>query len=221
MSVQPVATLAHSSVTAVRPLDLRPVRVFVAALLALLAGYMFLGRGFAHVGGGQLYVGEVVLALGIAATANAMWRLRLRPRMTPLTWLLVAFMILGALRTIPYLAQYRADALRDGSLWGYGLFALMVFVLADRDWLVGAMRTYGRVVPVFAVWLPISYWLFTLMSVGENPATPGSNIPLVFFKNQDMAVHSFGSLAALVLGMTYLDGRLGMLVRALVAIPLS
>ena len=40
--------------------DFGLVRVFLLALSALLAGYMFLGRGFAHLGRPPVYVGEVV-----------------------------------------------------------------------------------------------------------------------------------------------------------------
>ena len=60
-----------------RPSDLLTVRVFLVALAGLLAGYMFLGRGFAHVGMRPIFVGEVVLVLGLVATAYAIVRLRL------------------------------------------------------------------------------------------------------------------------------------------------
>ena len=64
-------------------------------------------------------------------------------------WLLLAFMVLGAARTVPYLGEYGVDALRDAVLWGYAFFALFIYVLADRTLILTALRTYGWVVPVF------------------------------------------------------------------------
>ena len=84
-----------------RPSDLLTVRVFLVALAGVLAGYMFLGRGFAHVGMRPIFVGEVVLVLGLLATGYAIVRLRLRPAPSPIVWLLLAFMVLGAARTVP------------------------------------------------------------------------------------------------------------------------
>src|SRR3954470_18469952 len=45
----------------------RMPRVFIAALGTLLAGYAFFGRSFAYLGAPPLYVGEIVLAIGILA----------------------------------------------------------------------------------------------------------------------------------------------------------
>src|SRR5450759_905246 len=50
-----------------KPTDLPVVRFFLLALGVLLTGYAFLGRGFAHLGVPPVYLGEVVLALGLAA----------------------------------------------------------------------------------------------------------------------------------------------------------
>ncbi|MEO7295119.1 MAG: O-antigen ligase domain-containing protein, partial [Candidatus Limnocylindria bacterium] len=104
------------------------VRVFLVALAGLLAGYMFLGRGFAHIGVRPIFVGEVVLVVGLIATAYAMVRLRLRPAPSRIVWLLLGFMLLGLARTVPYLGTYGVDALRDAVLWGYAVFDLMIYV---------------------------------------------------------------------------------------------
>lgn len=101
---------------------------------------MFLGRGFAHLNIGPVYVGDLILLLGVAAAAFVAIRARVR---APVTWtvaLLIAFAALGALRTLPYLGPFGLDALRDGVLWGYAAFALIVYLLADRRLVLSAFR---------------------------------------------------------------------------------
>jgi len=88
-----------------RPVNHRVVRAFLVALAALLVGYMFLGRGFAHLGRPPIYVGEFVLLVGLVATTVAFVRLRLPLRFSPVVWLLLGFMVLGLARTVPYLGQ--------------------------------------------------------------------------------------------------------------------
>jgi len=196
------------------------VRIFAVALGGLLVGYMFLGRGFAHVSIGGVYVGEWVLLLGVVTAAFGAIRAGFR---APITWtvaLLLAFVALGALRTLPYLGTYGMDALRDGVLWGYAAFALIVYLLADRAFLLRAFRLYGWVVPVFALWLPISWNLFAAASADIDPSRPGSFIPLVFFKGGDMAVHTVGAIAFLVLGASAVWSTRTFLWRVVIALPL-
>ena len=178
---------------------------FVAGLYALvlgglLVGYMFLGRGFAHIAIGPIYVGDVVLIVGVLAAAYVAVRAGLRP---PIGWtigLLVAFAAIGALRTFPFFGTYGIAALRDGVLWAYAAFALTVYVVADRRLVLGAFRAYGWMVPIFALWLPICWTLFRILSADIDPQRPGSLIPLVFFKGGDMAIHVVGAIAFLVVG---------------------
>ena len=204
-----------------RPYDLVAVRVFLLALAILLAGYMFMGRGFAHLGMRPIYVGEVVLFLGLLCTGIAVVRLRLRFAPSKIVWLLLGFMALGAARTVPYLGVNGVDALRDAVLWGYAVFALMIYVLADRPLILGAFRLYGWVVPVFALWLPISWNIFVIAYQGLDPNKLGSFHPLVFFKSGDMAVHVAGSIAFLVLGTGTVAIARRFLWRVVIALPLT
>ena len=195
-------------------------RIFLVALGVLLAGYMFLGRGFAHIGIGPIYVGDVILLLGVVTGAFVTIRAGVR---APITWtvaLLLAFVALGALRTVPYLGTHGLDALRDGVLWGYAGFALIVYVLVDREVLLRALRLYGWVVPIFALWLPISWNLFAAASADIDPSRPGSFVPLVFFKGGDMAVHAVGVIAFLVLGVSAVWSARTFLWRVAIAVPL-
>jgi hypothetical protein len=195
-------------------------RIFLVALGILLAGYMFLGRGFAHIGIGPIYVGDWVLVLGVAVAAFFIIREGVR---APITWivaLLVAFVALGAVRTLPYIGTYGLNALRDGVLWGYAGFALIVYLLVDREVLLRALRLYGWVVPIFALWLPISWNLFAAASADIDPKRPGSFVPLVFFKGGDMAVHTVGAIAFLVLMTTATWSPRMFLWRVVIAVPL-
>lgn len=181
----------------VRPVDAWVVRLFFIALAILLVGYMFMGRGFAHVGFGPVYVGEVGLGIGLLATVWAVARFGLDTRPPAVLWLLVAFIALGAVRTVPYLAEYGLDALRDAVLWGYALFALFLYVLVDRGVLRRGMEFYAWLVPLFAAWLPVSWTLFGILSADIDPTRPGEVVPLVFFKSGDMAVHIAGAIGSL------------------------
>jgi len=202
------------------PTALMTVRVFLVAFAILLAGYMFLGRGFAHLGQPPVYVGEVVLVLGLIAAAYAMVRLRLPLVRSRVVWLLLAFMALGVVRTVPYVGVYGFDSLRDGVIWGYAFFALIVYVLADRTLVLGSLRRYGWVVPVFAFWLPISWNIFAIEYQSIDLNKLGSFHPLVYFKSGDMAVHIAGSIAFLVLGTSAITTANMLVWRSLVAAPL-
>ncbi|HJX53295.1 MAG TPA: O-antigen ligase family protein, partial [Polyangia bacterium] len=194
--------------------------------------YAFLGRGFAHLGVPPVYLGEFVLALGLAATAWAAVRSHLQISRSWLAVLLVAFMALGLVRTVPYLRTYGADALRDGTLWGYGIFALILFVLLDRDWVLRLFKLYGFVAVAFLIWGPIAYFLFVNYTVQTSPGSfvfvnsvipnaPGSNVPILFFKAQDMAVQTAGAIAFLVVGTPLWRRARDFLWRMAAALPAS
>ncbi len=229
-TVSSAPEIAHPDT--VKPTDLRVVRVFLWALGALLMGYAFLGRGFAHLGLGPLYVGEIVLGLGLVATVVAAVRSRLQLSRSWLVILLGVFMLLGLIRTVPYIPTYGSDALRDATLWGYGFFALMLFVLLDREWLLRLFKLYGYMAVVFLFWGPVAYFLYVNYTVESSPGSfvfvnslipnaPGSDVPILFFKAQDMAVHTAGAIAFLVLGTPVISRVRDFLWRFGAALPAS
>jgi hypothetical protein len=223
LSLTPAGTAAtslSSNPPAPAATDLPFVRVFLAALGILLLGYMFMGRGFAHIGLPPLYIGEMVLALGLAVLAAAAIRFRGSLARWPIEWLLLAFVVLGAIRTIPYIPGYGLDALRDGTLWGYAFFALVISIVADRSVAIRSLAALVLIVPIFAVWLPISWNLFAAASRAIDVSRPGELIPLVFFKGGDMAVHVAAACAVLVLGTAPFRSRTEFLVRAAIGVPL-
>jgi len=213
-----------------KPTDLPVVRFFLLALGVLLAGYAFLGRGFAHLGVPPVYVGEIVLALGLAATAFAAVRGRLQLSRSWLVVLLIVFMVLGLIRTVPYIPTYGVDALRDGTVWGYGVFALILFALLDRDWVLRLFKLYGYMAVAFLFWAPVAYFIFVNYTVQTAPGSfvfvnsiipnaPGSDVPILFFKAQDIAVQTAGAIAFLVLGTPIIRRARDFLWRVGVALP--
>jgi len=194
--------------------------IYGAVLGLLLLGYMFMGRGFAHIGIGPIFIGDVVLLVGIAAVGLFLLRSRAWP---PFSWtaaLILGFVVLGVARTVPFLPTYGLDALRDGVLWGYAAFAFIVYVLADRRFVFASFRAYGWVVAAFALWLPISWNLFRYFSAGIDPNRPAEFVPLVFFKGGDMAIHTVGAIAFLVLGAPPARSAWALAWRTVLFIPL-
>ena len=177
--------------------DLR--KLFLGSLGTLLVGYAFFGRGLAHVGMPPIYVGEMVLGLALLTIISRLDRLKLGP----VEWLLIAFMGLGLLRTIPYYGTYGLDAPRDAVLWGYGIFAIAVpLALTPNSNLEGVLKNYQRLVPFFLVWVSLA-----VLVVPSNalPPGPGSDISILGFKGGDMSVHLAGAAAFIALGL-YTEG---------------
>ena len=173
-------------------------RVFFACLGALLWGYAFLGRGFAYVGAPPVFVGELTLAVGLLAVA-AHRGLRL-PARAPALWLLAAFSVWGAARTLPFLSRYGVDALRDAVLWGYGAFTLLVAgLVAGPGAFARVVRYYRAWLPWFLLWVPV----VAVLVVYAGPVLPRtqSQVTVPTFKPGDTAVHLAGAAAFLLVGL--------------------
>lgn len=165
---------------------------FAAAAATLLTGYVFLDRGFAHLGRPPVYVGDAVLGLGAVLLLT-----RARPVMRPLHWLLVAFMAWGLLRTLPFLGTDGIDAVRDGALWIYGLYALAVAAVLDERTIGRAVAGYGRLVVPIVLWMPVG-----LVATHELASTAGAGVPLLQLKGGDAGVHLAGAAAFVLLGLS-------------------
>jgi hypothetical protein len=173
---------------------------FLAALGFLLIGYAFLGRGFAYLGFPPVFLGEVILFLGLlAALVGGGVK---RPFGCFLSWLLMGFASWGAIRTIPYLSTYGFDALRDGALWGYSVFALLVASFLPRSGLLSELpERYERWLPWFLFWTPTSIVLVRLAG-DVLPLMPGTDVKLLSVKPGDAAVHLAGAAVFLLVGLS-------------------
>jgi O-Antigen ligase len=191
-----------------------PSRATLVPLAALLVGYAFFGRPFAYVGVAPLYLGEIILALSLAAAlaTGALWL----PLRSPLAWLLLAFIAWGAVRTLPYIGTYGFDALRDAALWGYGLFALIVSGLLQRSgWFPRVPSFYGRFAFWFVLWAPLAIVVSARLS-DSLPVMPGSpDVPVFGLRSTDPPVHLVGAAAFILLGLGPVIPARGLLARQL------
>jgi hypothetical protein len=188
----------------------RIVEVFLVSLFWLLALFMFLGRGITHVPVGPVYIGDLVLLLSVPTLVLT----AARARFGAVHLLILAFMLWGAARTIPYLGQYGLDALRDGVIWGYALFALAVSTAVQPAHVRRVISGFRRLIPPFLVWAPISAVL-TLRFGQALPRVPGSDLPVIDFNPGDIGVH-MGAVAAFVLVGLYAWQRRAALAELLV-----
>lgn len=174
--------------------------IFLKALGIVLVGYALFGRGFAHIGfGGFLYVGEIVLGLGLLAVVLGGG---IGPALrSPIIYFLAAYMIWGALQTVPYLDDYGLDALRDAVTWGYAVFAFLVagFVLRLRMF-PKIVLAYGRFLPWVLLAVPMQIVLDRMMGVALF--VPGfSDLNLLTSRSGPLLVHMAGAGTFLLVGL--------------------
>ena len=176
-------------------------RVFLAALGIICVAYTLGDRGIAYVGFGQVFMGEMVLAMGVLAIVVSL------PgrKFGLLDALLVGFIALGAARTIPYIGQYGIDALRDGVSWGYAIFAVAVAGTFRAEWFPILVRVYRTLIPIMLVWFPIAV-VANVFAGSVIPHWPGSPVPIIWIKEGDAAVH-LASIGSFVLVGLYASGN--------------
>jgi hypothetical protein len=183
------------------------LRLWLVLAAITLTGYGFIGKGFAYLGRPPVYIGEIMLGVGLLAL---MVRGRVSSvRRSPLVMILAAFGVWGAARTVPYMSTYGLEALRDAALWGYGAFSLIVLALLSHgESLARIPRVYWRVFR----WLPFCAPVFSLVALlaGDSvPVIPGTQQPIFVFKGGDLAVHLAGAGVFMMLGLNTSGGRVG------------
>ena len=163
----------------------------------LLAGYALLGRTFARLNAGPVYIGEIALAVLLTTALahgdwGAVWR-------SWVTRLLVLFALWGAVRTAPFLSTYGLDALRDGAVWGYGAFSVAVAVLLIRHGsLAVVIRTYRKFGALFLPWLVL---LVAVRLLRWGGAVTQELLPEGSVKPGDVSVHLAGIACFVGLGL--------------------
>jgi O-antigen ligase len=183
-------------------------RWFTVALALLLGGYLFFNKSFAyiHVPGTPVFVGEIVLAIGIfdVLRVRSPWYLLLRG--SPILRVLLVFMALCTARLAVDLPVYGLDAVRDSSIWYYGLFAFLVAAAAVREptFVPRLLRWYRRVLPWYFVWAPIAVVLSQIDAL-SSVYVPGSDTPINTFRPNDIGVNLGVGIAFLWLGVDRMD----------------
>lgn len=174
-------------------------KLYLVSMGVLLIGYAIIGRGFAHLGARPIYVGEAALGLGILA---AVLGSRIRPVFrSPISWLVILFMFWGALRTLPFLGRYGLDSLRDGAIWGYGIFTILVAASILRTgWFERSIIAYRRVLPWAILSIPLLLLVVKVAGIRiPVPGTPG--VGLFDMRTGPMSVHLAGIAAFLALDL--------------------
>jgi hypothetical protein len=176
----------------------RLTALFLVLMPGLLLGYALLDRTFAYVGVYPIFVSEVVLLVAALHLVVARRQLRL----TWLHWLMVAFMTWGLLRTLPFVERDGINALRDGTLWAYGLFALALAAAIRPEHFPRITSIYGRAIPVFLVWAPVALLVARLYE-NQVPTIFGTNVSILALKSGDIGVHLAGIAAFFMVGLTW------------------
>jgi hypothetical protein len=198
-----------------RPSPLATPRHFVwftPALGLLLGGYLFFSKSFAylHVPGTPVFVGEIVLGIGIVEVlqVRSPWRHLLAT--APVLKVLALFMAVCSVRLARDLPVYKLDAVRDSSIWYYGIFAFVVAAAAVREptFVPRLLRWYRQALPWYFLWAPIALVLAQVDGLAAI-SVPGTDTPINSFRFNDIAVQLGLGLAFLWLGVDRLvaEGR--------------
>lgn len=172
---------------------------WLAAFAVCLMGYALFGRAFAYLGVPPLFIGEVMLVLGLGAVAIAR-----PPReliVSPSMGVAVVFMGWVAIRTVPYIGEYQFDAIRDAMVAGYILFAFVIAgLLTSRPERLPELLARYRVLVV--VLCAIAWALYLVFRINKDlfPTLPwADNVHVIENKPGDLLVHLAGISAFLVL----------------------
>lgn len=170
--------------------------------LFLLAGYALFGKGFAYLGVPPAFVGELGLLLAVAALLAGIYRPLL---LSPVTWLLVIFVLWGASCTLPYVSEYGFDALRDGAIWGYAIYSLAVAsVVLSLNAIDKTVFWYRRALPWMFIFLLIGQFMqmFANDFIPRWPWGPEGGVRIIAVKVGDLSVHLSGIFAFVMLGVS-------------------
>jgi O-Antigen ligase len=141
--------------------DHRDKQLFLVLLGPLLLIYATLARDGAHLGipltaSTGIYIGDLELLLGLALVmVDGSYRRWFQ--LPPLAWIWGVFFIWNAAQTLPYLSKYGLLALRDGAVWGYSLYAVIVYsqLLARPSGFVMLLNQFGRFARYYPFWIPL------------------------------------------------------------------
>ncbi len=196
MALMHEAPARRGSATTRRPFRMsRALLVcWMGVLSTSLLGYAVFGKGWAYVGVPPLYIGELVLLSGVVVLlACTPWWTMLEALSA---WPLLALMIWGTVRTLPYLSVHEIDAMRDAVIWGYGTFAFIVFgcLVAAPSMLPRLLSQYCRFTRIFVVCVPVVA-ILTMFMADTVPRWPSTDIPIAHAKAGDVLVHLGAILA--------------------------
>ena len=173
---------------------------YLLGLSVCLLGYALFGRAFAYLGVPPVFVGEVMLAVGLVLLVAT-------PERARGLWgppMVVGALLLGwvLFRTVPYVGRYGIDALRDAMVAGYFLYAVVVagLVLSRPERIPEVLARYRTLVVVVGT---LGWVLYLVYRINKDvfPAIPWApHVRVVENKPGDLVVHMAGITAFVVLG---------------------
>ena len=174
-------------------------RLSLIIIVTLLAGYALFDKGFAYVGYPPIFIGEI--ALGACLFLAVTGAFSFRVFRSPIAWVLILFGFWQFVRTVPYLGGGGLDAIRDSASYYYALFGILfaAAILRGRavEWVATA---YGKWVPWFLL-LSVPAIILTTKFRFLIPTHPGGDMPILWLKPGDMAVHLAGIAVFMILGL--------------------
>lgn len=183
-------------------LDVRSRRAgdtYLVFLGCVLLGYALFSRSFAYVGVPPLFIGEISLGVGLLTLFRSGGLGRWQAQ--PIAWLLACYIVLAAVRMVPYLGEHGLDAPRDAMQVFYAFFAVTAggLILAKPERLAWIVRHYN-VVAVACTFLLGSVYLIGKMGESSLPMLPWGNARIIEAKGGDMMVHLTGITLFVLMG---------------------
>jgi hypothetical protein len=170
---------------------------YFSALSLVLLGYALAGRGFAYLGVPPLFIGEIMLLVGVFVLfkIGVLGKLLNIPAFIPL----MMFMFWGLCRTVPYFDKYGKDTIRDAVIWGYGTYAFIVagLLISNPLRVQKLVINYRKFVFWFLLLCPVTTMVWDTCYT-FLPQWPISGVPIIEVKGGDMSVHLAGCFAYIV-----------------------
>lgn len=177
---------------------------YMRLLFCTLAGYAFLGKGFAYLGIPPLFIGEVALGLGLCVVLRSGCHLALLATVPSL--LLGALFTLVMTQAVVGIPAYGIDAIRDSVILLYSLFAFIAvaLILEKPERLRWTLLAYGRFAWVYGMIGGVIYVLSVYLANNVYDSGlyfPGTGIEMPFVRAGEAGPHLAGAAVFVLLGL--------------------
>jgi hypothetical protein len=171
---------------------------YLKLMSVVLFGYAVLGKPFAYIPVGPVYIGDAALFVGVCSLLgdSRAARAALTPALIPV-YVLLALCALHLAFEVPI---YGVDAIRDAAVCVYALAAVVTFAfLRQRAEALRRLVSLYRVVVIAAPTVIGVVWLLTTATGMFEFRVAGAVNPVL--KGGDIMAHAAGMLAFVTLGM--------------------
>jgi hypothetical protein len=177
-----------------------PLDAYCTLLFIALAGYAILGKGFAYLGLPPLFIGEVMMGLGLIAiymTGCGFAVLATLP-----SFLLAVTIAVVSWRAVASFGTYGVDAIRDSVIILYGLYAFIVIalILQKPERLSRSLVAFGSFAWLYGI-IGGSLSYLSSALVDYVPDWPLLGFPMLHTRPGESAVHLAGIAIFALLGL--------------------